>query len=136
MEDLNVKGMMRNHQRALSAADAALGKLAQYIETKAGCHGTIVQRVSRWFPSTQLCHRCGYQWKDITEKDRVYVCQNPECGWQGDRDWNAAINILVEALRLAWISHLIADEMVRSAVAGIGLDGDEKLCLWRPCKTG
>ena len=100
MEDLNVKGMLKNHKRALSAADASLGKLARYIETKAGRHGTTVQRVSRWFPSTKRCHRCHHE-REITEAERVYVCFNPDCGWSGDRDWNAAMNILEEALRLA-----------------------------------
>ena len=99
MEDLNVKGMLQNHKRALSAADASLGKLARYIETKAGRHGTTVQRVSRWFPSTKRCHRCHHE-REIAESERIYVCLNADCQWQGDRDWNAALNILEEALRL------------------------------------
>ncbi len=136
MEDLNGAGMMRNHKRALSAVDASLGKLARYIQTKATRHGTIVQRVGRFFPSTKMCHKCGHLWHDITEKDRVYVCQNPECRWSGDRDWNAAITILIEALRLAWLSERISDEFTVSAVAGTGLDGDAKLSLWRQRKTG
>ncbi len=136
MEDLNMKGIAQNHKRTLSASNASLGKLARYIETKAVRHGTIVQQVGRFFPSTKLCHKCGHLWQDITEKDRVYCCQNPECRWRGDRDGNAAINILVEALCLAWLHERISDAFARSAVAGIGLDGDVKLCLWRLGKTG
>jgi putative transposase len=100
LETLNVRGMFQNRQRALSASDAALGRLARLIETKAQAHGTCVQRVGRFFPSTKRCHRC-HHLRDIAEDERTYVCFNPACGWTGDRDLNAALNILEEALRLA-----------------------------------
>jgi putative transposase len=100
LENLNVRGMLKNHKRALSAADASLGKLAWYIETKAQRHGTTVQKVGRFFPSTKRCHCCHHE-REITERERVYVCCNPDCGWTGDRDLNAALNILEEALRLS-----------------------------------
>lgn len=103
LEDLNVRGMLKNHKRALSAADAALGKLARYIQTKAGAHGTVVQWVSRWFPSTKRCHQCHHE-REITEAERIYICFNPACGWVGDRDLNAALNILDEALHLAGVA--------------------------------
>jgi|SRR5437763_12683002 len=50
--------------------------------------------------SSQLCHQCGWRWEEITLADRIFVCQHPQCHWQGDRDVNAALNILNEALRL------------------------------------
>ncbi len=100
LEDLNLQGMLKNHKRALSASDASLGKLARYIKTKARAHGTVVQKVGRFFPSTKRCHQC-HQVREITESERVYVCHNSACGWVGDRDLNAALNILEEALRLA-----------------------------------
>lgn len=100
LEDLNVRGMLQNHRRALSAADASLGRLARFIETKARRHGTTVQRVDRFFPSTKRCQHC-HAVREITEGERVYVCFKRQCGWTGDRDLNAALNILEEALRLA-----------------------------------
>ncbi len=100
LEDLNLRGMLKNHKRALSASDASLGKLTRYIETKARVHGTVVQKVGRFFPSTKRCHRC-HEVREITESERVYICHNQDCGWVGDRDLNAALNILEEALRLA-----------------------------------
>jgi putative transposase len=103
LEDLNVRGMFQNRQHALSASDAALGRLAHLIETKAQAHGTPVQRVGRFFPSTKRCHRC-HHLREIAEDERVYVCFNPACGWVGDRDLNAALNILEEALRLASVA--------------------------------
>lgn len=100
LEDLNLRGMLQNHKRALSASDASLGKLARYIASKARAHGTPVQKVSRWFPSTKRCHGCHHV-RDVDESERIYRCDNPDCGWVGDRDLNAALNILEEALRLA-----------------------------------
>jgi len=100
LESLNVRGMFQNRKRALSASDASLGKLAYYIETKAQAHGTKVQRVGRFFPSTKRCHRCHHV-REIDERERIYICFNSACGWVGDRDLNAALNILEEALRLA-----------------------------------
>src|SRR6185437_14199372 len=100
LEDLHLRGMLKNHKRALSASDASLGKLAQFVETKARAQGTTVQKVGRFFPSTKRCHRCHHV-REIEESERTYVCFNPACGWVGDRDLNAALNILEEALRLA-----------------------------------
>jgi putative transposase len=100
LEDLNLRGMLKNHKRALSASDASLGKLVRFITTKAQAHGTTVQKVGRFFPSTKRCHRCHHE-REITENERTYICFNPACGWVGDRDLNAALNILEEALRLA-----------------------------------
>ncbi len=135
LEHLNIKGMMKNRKRARAIADAAWGKLIGMLQAKSKMHGAVLQLVDRFFPSTKLCHTCGHKWDTITEKDRVYICQNPDCGWQGDRDVNAAINILVEALRLAWIDQRVDDALVISAVSGIGLDGNVKVRVWRECKT-
>jgi putative transposase len=90
---LHVKGLMQNRKLALSFSDAALGKLLRLLESK-------VVKVDRFFPSSQLCHRCGWRWHEIQLSDRVFVCPNPTCLWQGDRDHNAALNLLDEALRL------------------------------------
>jgi putative transposase len=103
LETLNVRGMFQNRQHALSASDAAIGRLAHLIETKAQTHGTPVQRVGRFFPSTKRCHRCHHV-REMAEDERTYVCFNPACGWVGDRDLNAALNILEEALRLSSLS--------------------------------
>jgi putative transposase len=100
LENLHVRGMLRNRHLALSASDAALGRLTRFIERKAARHGTPVQRVDRFFPSTKRCHVC-HNIREMEMSERVYVCLNPECSWTGDRDWNAAVNILDEALRLA-----------------------------------
>ncbi len=98
IENLNLPGLMKNRRLARSFADAALGKLKTFLQQKASIRGGAVLKVGRFFPSSQLCSCCGWRWTDIALTNRIFVCQ--QCGFQADRDWNAAINILQETLRL------------------------------------
>lgn len=102
VEHLNVKGMVKNHCLAQSLSDAAFGKLYTFLEAKVSCANGQVVKVDRFFPSSQLCHCCGWRKTDLNLSDRVFTCQ--ECGYQGDRDENASINILKEAARLAGVA--------------------------------
>ncbi len=99
-EDLHIKGLLKNRKLSRALSDAALGRLLTLLENKVVQRGGQLLKVDRFFPSTQLCHCCGWRWSDIALSDRVFVCQNPDCQWQGDRDFNAAVTILQEALRL------------------------------------
>ncbi len=99
IEDLNVAGMVRNHKLALSLSDAALGELRRQLEYKALWAGVQLQKVSRWFPSSKLCYTCGFKNEALTLSDRKWVCDG--CGEVVDRDFNAALNIRDEAIRLA-----------------------------------
>lgn len=99
IEDLNVKGMVQNHNLALSLSDAALGELRRQFEYKTEWAGVTLQKVDRWFPSSKLCYTCGYKNDNLTLTDRKWVC--PGCGELVDRDFNAALNIRDEAIRLA-----------------------------------
>lgn len=101
IEDLNVKGMVKNHKLALSLSDAALGELRRQLEYKTKWAGVELQKIDRWFPSSKLCHACGHKNDDLTLADRKWVC--PGCGKVVDRDFNAALNIRDEALRLAGV---------------------------------
>jgi putative transposase len=100
VEDLHVKGLIRNRCLSRSFSDAAVGKLLDLLESKVPRRGGMLLKVDRFFPSSQLCHRCGAQKTDLTLADRIFVCPDPDCGYIGDRDENAALNILLEALRL------------------------------------
>jgi len=99
MENLNIKGMMKNHKVAKSLSDVALGETIRQLKHKADWYGKVLVQVDRFYPSSQTCSECGYKNTDVKNlKIRHWYC--PECGTYHDRDNNAAINILNEGLRL------------------------------------
>jgi putative transposase len=89
LEDLNVKGMVRNRKLARSISDAGFGYLRQMVEYKAELRGNTVVIADRFFPSSKTCSGCG-QIHQITLADRTLSC---DCGLTIDRDLNAAINL-------------------------------------------
>ena len=100
VEDLHVKGLIRNRCLSRAFSDAAVGKLLDLLESKVAAQGSMLLKVDRFFPSSQLCHCCGARKTDLQLSDRVFMCPDPECGYTGDRDENASRNIVLEALRL------------------------------------
>ena len=122
IEDLNLKGLLKNRRLSRAFSDAALGKLLNLLEAKVEQRGGQVIKVGRFFPSSKTCHCCGWKWETMTLEDRVFVCQNPACPYSQfpqDRDHNAGQNILREAL------HLIG--LIDQVVTGIGSDEDVNL---------
>lgn len=93
LEDLHVKGMVRNRKLARSIADASWAALVRMLEYKADWNDRKIVKVSRWYPSSKTCHRCGWIKEDLDLSMRVWRCDN---GHELDRDVNAAINILRE----------------------------------------
>lgn len=96
-EDLNVKGMAKNHHLAKSISDASWGAFVTMLDYKAKWYGKTLVKIDRFYPSSKTCHHCGYVNKDLKLKDREWTCQ--QCGELIDRDMNAAKNILDEGLR-------------------------------------
>lgn len=92
LEDLNVKGMMRNHRLAQSVSDVAFGVLRRQIEYKSLLNGIKVLKADRFYPSSKTCSRCGHVKQDLKLSDRTYYCSN--CGAVIDRDYNASMNLL------------------------------------------
>jgi putative transposase len=97
LEDLNVKGMMKNHKLAKAIGDVSWGKFIDVLEYKALWNDKQVIHIDRFFPSSKTCSKCGWINNQLTLKDRNWTC--PECGSVHDRDFNAAINILNEGYR-------------------------------------
>jgi putative transposase len=95
VETLNIKGMARNRKLALSVADAGMGEVLRQLAYKA----TTLVKVGRWYASSKTCSDCGHVNRELTSSDRTWACAS--CGVLHERDWNAAINILQEGLRLA-----------------------------------
>ena len=97
-EDLNIKGMVKNHNLAKSIHDCSWYELTRQLEYKAEWNKRIYKKVNRYYPSSQLCSKCGY--KNTNTKNlnvREWTC--PKCGTNHDRDINASINILNEGLK-------------------------------------
>ena len=97
-EDLNVKGMLKNHKLAKSISDASFGTFCNMIKYKSEHKSRIYLKINRFFPSSKLCNQCGYKYTGLKLEERFWKC--PECGTYLDRDENAAINILNEGLRI------------------------------------
>lgn len=91
VEDLNVKGMMKNHHLAYSIADAGLGEFYRQLAYKCEWYGVSYRVINRFAPSSKLCNNCGHRMNKMPLSVRRWTC--PECGTHHDRDINAAKNI-------------------------------------------
>jgi putative transposase len=91
IEDLNVKGMLKNHSLAKHISDAAWGEFVRQLEYKATWYGAAVVKAHRFFPSSKTCSSCGTVKAKLPLEIRMYHCET--CGLTLDRDLNAAINL-------------------------------------------
>ena len=98
MEDLNVKGMLKNHNLAKSIQELSLNRFKEILRYKSEWYERDLIEIDRYFPSSKLCSVCGYKNTELTLKDREWIC--PDCGTKHDRDINASVNILNEGKRL------------------------------------
>ena len=91
VEDLNVKGMMKNRHLAKAVAAQRFNYLLTKLKRKSEIIGIEMRIVDRFYPSSKTCHFCGHIHKGLKLKDRIYFC--PECGYTQDRDFNASLNL-------------------------------------------
>ena len=96
IEDLNTKGMLKNHKLARAISDLGFYEFKRQLIYKAAFWNKTIKAVDRFFPSSKNCSVCNnYKKADLTLKDREWTC--PICNTHHDRDINAAINILNNA---------------------------------------
>ena len=91
LEDLNIKGMLKNHCLAKAISDAAWHEWKRQLKYKSEWNNKLFLQIDRWEPSSKTCSDCGWYNLNLTLSDREFVCMN--CGVVHDRDENAAINI-------------------------------------------
>lgn len=90
IEDLNVKGMMKNRHLSKAIAQQKFYEFRIKLTNKCKQNDIELRVVDRWYPSSKLCHECGNIKKDLKLSDREYIC---ECGYHADRDYNASLNL-------------------------------------------
>jgi putative transposase len=91
IETLNISGLLKNRKLAKALSDSALSRFLTLLKYKAERRGIPITQADQFFASSKTCSQCGHKKKDLTLSDRSYHCT--ECGFQGDRDVNAAINL-------------------------------------------
>ena len=91
IEDLNVKGMMKNKHLSKAIAQQGFNEIKNQLAYKCEAYGIELVLADRWYPSSKTCSKCGAINKDLKLKDRTFIC--PVCGHTIDRDLNAAINL-------------------------------------------
>ena len=90
IEDLNVKGMMKNRHLSKAVASQKFYEFRTKLKNKCDENGIELRVVDKMYPSSKLCHCCGAIKKDLKLSDRIYKC---DCGYMADRDYNASLNL-------------------------------------------
>ena len=97
LEDLNVKGMVKNHKLSKHISDASWSKFIELLTYKAEWNDKEIVKIDRFFPSSKTCNCCGYINQNLDLSTREWTC--PSCYTKLDRDLNASINILEEGYK-------------------------------------
>ncbi|MDJ0580563.1 RNA-guided endonuclease TnpB family protein [Crocosphaera sp.] len=97
VENLNIKGMVRNHNLAKAISDVGWGMFVNFLAYKLEQKGGLLVEIDRWFPSSKTCSNCLYQMSEMPLDIREWTC--PSCGTHHDRDENASKNIRAEGIR-------------------------------------
>ena len=91
LEDLNVKGMMKNKHLSRAIQEQCLYEFNRQIQYKSSWNNIKFIEADRYFPSSKLCSNCGCINKNLKLSDRIYIC--PDCGNEIDRDYQASLNL-------------------------------------------
>ena len=90
IEDLNIKGMMKNKHLSKAVASQKFNEFRTKLEAKCKEYGIELRIANRWYASSKICHKCGNIKADLKLSDREYIC---ECGYYANRDYNANLNL-------------------------------------------
>lgn len=99
VEDLNIRGMVKNRSLARAISDSGWSELVRQLAYKSEWYGRTFKKVDRFYPSSKLCSECGYLRDSLSLSEREWEC--PDCGAHHDRDHNAAKNILAAGLAVS-----------------------------------
>jgi putative transposase len=99
LEDLNIKGMIKNHKLSKHIADVSWGKFLTILEYKANWNDKEIIKIGRFFPSSKQCNNCGFINQNLKLDIREWIC--PSCNTKLDRDLNASKNILKEGIKIS-----------------------------------
>ena len=91
IETLNISGLLKNRRLAKALSDSALSRFLTMLKYKAERRGIPITEADMFFASSKTCSECGHKKDDLTLSDRTYHCT--ECGFECNRDVNAAINL-------------------------------------------
>jgi len=110
VEDLNIKGLLKSNI-AKSISDSSWSKFLDYLKYKTEWYERTFIQVDRFFPSSKLCHCCGYKKDDLVLSNRYWTC--PICGTHHDRDINASLNLYkigMEQPEFKPVEHALVDD--------------------------
>ena len=97
IEKLDIKKMLKNKRLSKQIHQSEWYKFSVMLEYKAKYYGRELIKIDTFFPSSKLCHVCGYKNNELKLSDRTWTC--PKCGAVHDRDYNAALNLLKEGMK-------------------------------------
>ena len=129
IEDLNLSGMIANHNLAAAISDLGLYEFRRQLIYKSPVYGTTVEIASRWYPSSKTCNACGHI-QPMPLKERTFVCQS--CNYIIDRDLGAAINLANapdNKVRLAKPEVTPVDKKEPTPLDEAGIGQHDKLCV-------
>jgi putative transposase len=114
IEDLNVRGMVKNHCLAASVSDAALGEFKRQVTYKSKLAGSNVITADKFYPSSKLCSYCGFKLDELDLSVREWTC--PQCGVVHDRDGNDSENLELVAAGYAETLNACGEEVSPNSV--------------------
>ena len=103
VENLNIKGMVKNRKLSKSISQSGWGMFLNFLEYKLKHKGGVLVEIDRFFPSSKLCSSCGHKYQDLQLFEREWTCE--VCHAKHQRDDNAAKNIRIEGIRMLGLGH-------------------------------